>query len=251
VIDFVAEGSIGIATLDRGPVNGLNDAWVARLHEVLDEAEKSKVNVLHVRSALKVFCGGADLKQIGERFDWPVEEQLKSSRLYQGVFARLEKFPGVTLAEINGAAFGGGLELALACDLRIASTAAKLSLPEVGLGLLPGAGGTQRLTKLCGRAVALRMILGAEVVDGQEAFARGIVQWLGQPENLAAEASKIANRYSRMPRLAVAAAKAAILAAHEPGVDGFEMETIGLRDLFASAETKALVAAFLANQKAK
>lgn len=249
MIEFDVEGRIGVATLNRGPVNGLNDAWVARLHEVLDEAEKQKICVLHIRSALKVFCGGADLNQIRERFGLSIDEQLKSGRLYQGVFARLEEFPGVTLAEINGAAFGGGLELALACDLRIASSAAKISLPEVGLGLLPGAGGTQRLTRICGRANALRMILGAEVIDAAEALSRGVVHWVAESANVAAEAAKIAARYAKMPKLAVAAAKAAILAADKAGVDGFEMETSGLRGLFSSEETRTLVAAFLVNQK--
>lgn len=249
MIDFDVDGRVGVVTLNRDPVNGLNDAWVARLEEVLDGAEAQNIGVLHIRSALKIFCGGADLNQIRERFDWPVEDQLKSGRLYQEIFARLESFPGVTLAEINGAAFGGGLELALACDLRVASSRAKFSLPEVGLGLLPGAGGTQRLTRLCGRATALRMILGAEVVDAQEALSRGIVHWVAEPQNLTTEAAAIVGRYAKMPGMAVSAAKAAILAAGKAGADGFEMETSGLRGLFLSAETRALVTAFLAHQK--
>ena len=95
----------------------------------------------------------------------------------QRLYARIERLPQVTLAEIGGAAMGGGLELALACDLRIAAVEAKLGLPEARLGLIPGAGGTQRLTRLCGRPVAARLILGAETLDGAAARELGIVHW--------------------------------------------------------------------------
>ena len=131
----------------------------------------------------------------------------------QAVFARLESLPRVTLAEIGGAALGGGLELALCCDLRIAAHEAKIGLPEVGIGLIPGLGGTQRLTRLVGRGIASRLILGAEPVDGAAAQALGIVQWAVPRAELAAEAARIARRIAALPLPALRVAKELIAAA--------------------------------------
>jgi enoyl-CoA hydratase len=247
LIDLGISEKIATITLNRPPVNGMNDEWVMRFHEVLDVLERrSDWNVALVRSALKVFCAGADLKQLRVRFEKPIEEQIQAGKRYQALFARIEKLPQATIAEIGGAALGGGLELAMACDLRIASSRAKLGLPEVGLGLLPGAGGTQRLTWLCGRAIALRMILAAETISGDEAARVGLINWAVEETHVAEEARSRAQRYASMPRHAVAAAKAAITAATNPGADGFAVETEGVRALLQSRETRDLVAAFLA-----
>src|SRR5207342_2828775 len=135
--------------------------------------------VLHLRSAQKVFCAGADLREVRERID----AADGPDRMYayvagiQRLYSRIERLSQVTIAEIGGAAMGGGLELALACDLRIAAAEAKLGLPEARLGLIPGAGGTQRLTRLCGPALAARLILGAEIIDGAAAERLGAVHW--------------------------------------------------------------------------
>lgn len=252
MIELELADAIAIVTLNRPPVNGMNDAWVARFHEILGELENSPLcNVILIRSALKLFSGGADLKQIQERFAQPIERQLEAGRGYQALFARLESMPQVTIAEIAGAALGGGLELALACDLRIASTRARLGLPEVGLGLLPGAGGTQRLTRLCGRPVALRIILGAETISGEEAHRLGLATWLVEDGEAANFARARAQHYASMPRHAVAAAKAAIAQAFDPRVDGYALETEGVRALLASPQTQQLVRAFLTNAAAR
>ena len=144
----------GVATLvmDGAPVNALSDARVAEFHSLLDGLdERDDWSVLHIRSALKVFSAGADLKEMRERFvaEDGLERQIAAVRGYQRLFARIEALPRVTLAEINGAALGGGFELALACDLRVAALEAKMGLPELRLGLLPGAGGTQRMSMAC------------------------------------------------------------------------------------------------------
>jgi enoyl-CoA hydratase/carnithine racemase len=252
MIDLELADGIAVLSLNRPPVNGMSDAWVARFHEILGELEDNALcNVILVRSALKLFSGGADLKQIQERFAQPIERQLDSGRGYQALFARLESMPQVTIAEIAGAALGGGLELTLACDLRVASTRAKLGLPEVGLGLLPGAGGTQRLTRLCGRAVALRIILGAETISAVEAHRVGLVTWLVEDGEAEGFARARAQHYASMPRQAVAAAKAAIAQALDPRVDGYALETEGVRALLASPQTQQLVQAFLSNATAK
>ena len=151
--------AVATLTLSRPPVNAINREWVERFEQRLDElAARSDWKVLHLRSDQKVFSAGADLNEMRESF----HAAGGSDRMYsyvagiQRLYARIERLPQLTLAEIGGAAMGGGLELALACDLRIAAAEAKLGLPEIRLGLIPGAGGTQRLTRLCGPAVAAR-----------------------------------------------------------------------------------------------
>jgi enoyl-CoA hydratase/carnithine racemase len=137
---------VATLTLSRPPVNAINDQWLTSFESKLDQLAKYKCAVLHLRSNQSVFCAGADLAEIG----WRMSLADGADRIYayvariQRLYARIERLPQVTVAEIGGAAMGGGLELALACDLRFAATEAKLGLPEARLGLIPGAGGTQR-----------------------------------------------------------------------------------------------------------
>jgi enoyl-CoA hydratase/carnithine racemase len=238
--------AVATITLDRPPVNAINDAWVAAFHGALDELDgRNDWSVLHIRSAIKVFCGGADLKQIRSNFDRPIDVQVEQGRRFQALFSRIELVSKVTLAEVGGMALGGGLELALACDLRITSTATKLGLPEVGLGLIPGAGGTQRLTRLCGRPTSLRLILAGEIIDGAEAYRLGLAQWCVEPENLAGEAARLAARYAVVPSHALSAAKAAITAATDSNVDGYAIEAESVRTCLESDLTRSLVGRFL------
>ena len=247
MIDLRVDRSVATVTLCRAPVNAMSDEWVERFHQVLDALdERDDWLVLHVRSAQKIFSAGADLSQIAENFSQPMEAQLDVGRRYQKLFHRISRLSAITLAEIGATALGGGLELALACDLRVASSKAKMGFPEVTLGLIPGAGGTQRLTWLCGRAVASRLILSGEVIPAEEAHRLGLVQWCLPPERFAEEAEQIANRYASMPRYAALGAKAAIAAALDPAVDGFALETEVVRTCFESAQTRSLVSSFLA-----
>src|SRR3974390_2022102 len=164
----IADG-VATVTLTRPPVNAISETWVRAFAAALDDlGERGGWTVLHLRSSQKVFCAGADLKEVRARIEAPDGPD----RMYayvagiQRLYARIERLPQVTVAEIGGAAMGGGLELALACDLRIAALEAKLGLPEARLGLIPGAGGTQRLTRLCGRPVGQRLNLRAAGVGG-------------------------------------------------------------------------------------
>jgi enoyl-CoA hydratase/carnithine racemase len=243
----VTEG-VATVTMNAPPVNAMSDAWVAGFVRLLDELEaRVDWSVLHLRSALKIFAAGADLKEMRARFEVAdgVEAQLVAVRGYQTLFARIEALPRVTLAEIGGSALGGGLELALACDLRVAAREAKLGLPELRLGLLPGAGGTQRLTRLCGRAASLRLILGAEVLDGAEAERLGLVQWSEPTSELPAAATAIARRYAALPAHAAAAAKSCITSASDPALDGFREEIEQTRALLQDHRTRVLVRGFL------
>ena len=144
---------------------------------------------------------------------------------------------------------GGGLELALACDLRIAAESARLGLPEARLGLLPGAGGTQRLTLLCGVPVAKRLILGAEVVDGVEAARLGIVHWAVPGNQLQEKAEALAKGIAALPSASLAACKRCIAAAGKPDHDGYGMELAATEDLLAAADTQSRVRAFLAGRR--
>jgi enoyl-CoA hydratase len=235
-------------TLARPPVNALDDALVDALEAALESAcADPGITVVHLRSACKVFCAGADLALMSESIATPqgLERMLALIKRLQRMAARLENAPLVTLAEIGGAALGGGFELALACDLRIAAQEAKVGLPEAGLGLLAAAGGTQRLTRLVGPGMARRLILGAETLDGAAAQRLGLVQWAVPRADLAQAAQALAERIAALPRHALAAAKECIAAALDAGRDGFAEEIAHTRHLYQQPATQNLVAAFL------
>jgi enoyl-CoA hydratase len=239
-----------IATLmmNNPPANAMSDEWIAAFHTRLDElTERHDWSVLHIRSALKIFCGGGELKELRARFNAPdgVEAQLKAIHGYQRLYDRIETLPRVTLAEINGAALGGGFEMALACDLRIAAHEARLGLPELRLGLLPGAGGMQRMTRFAGRATALRLLLGAEQIGGAEAERLGLVQWSAPLADLPAMAEETARRYAALPTHAVASAKAYIIAAATSDDGGYAEEMARTRELLQTEATRTLIRAFL------
>jgi len=245
-------GQIATLTLSSPPVNALSEAWVAGLACEVDAlTARQDWKVLHFRSDQKVFCAGADLKEMRARFeaaDGP-DRTYSYVASIQRLYARIESLPRVTLAEIGGAALGGGFELALACDLRIAGAEAKLGLPEVKLGLIPGAGGTQRLTRLVGRGLAGRLILGAEAVDGQTAEKLGLVQWACPRAELAARAAEIAARIAQLPAAALAAAKHCIASAATPGRGGYGEELEVTRSLQTDTETRERVSAFVAGAR--
>ncbi len=241
-------GHVMVATLSRPPVNALDGELVGRLEAALDAAVADpEIAVLHIRSDQTTFCAGADLALMRSCFDTPQgrDAMVALVRRMQRLFGCIENAAVVTLAEIGGAAMGGGLELALACDLRVAALEAKLGLPEVRLGLLPAAGGTQRLTRLCGRATAARIILGAEAVDGAEALRLGLVQWAQPRERLGDWCRELAARLGAMPRSALAAGKRCIAAEGDPDRDGFAAEITATRELYDDPETRRRVSAFL------
>jgi len=243
---------VAVIVMSAPPVNALSQAWLDGLGAQLDRlAARTDWKILHLRSDQKAFCAGADLKEMRARFEAPdgPDRTYAYVAAIQRLYARIEALPQVTLAEIAGAALGGGLELALVCDLRIAALEAKLGLPEVSLGLIPGAGGTQRLPRLLGRGHAGRLILGAEVVDGAVAHALGLVQWTCPRAEIADRAAAIARRIASLPAAALLAAKACIAAASEPGRGGFTDELEATRGLQTDAETRARVERFLAGER--
>jgi enoyl-CoA hydratase/carnithine racemase len=251
-ISLVIDGPVAVATLARAPVNAIDDDWIARLAEVVQAAEAARgARVLLIRSSERIFSAGADLALMRSRFDSAPgrEKMVAFAREMQRAYARLEASPLVSIAEIGGAAMGGGLELALACDFRIASAEAKLGLPEARLGLLPGAGGTQRLTRLCGETTAKRLILGAEVVDGTEAARLGIVQWAVPAGELICRAQRLATDLAALPAESLAACKRCIGAAAKGDGKGYELELEATGMLLASADTQGRVRDFLEKRR--
>jgi enoyl-CoA hydratase len=242
-------GTVVVATLSRPPVNALNRGMIEELRAIVDEiTADDSVSVLHLKSDQKIFSAGADLALMHSCFatvSGP-DEMVEVVRQMQDLFFRIEAAPVISVAELAGTAVGGGMELALACDVRVAANEAKLGLPESKLGLLPGAGGTQRLAQLCGRGVASRLILGAEIIDGAEAERLGLVEWARPRAELAEWTAKIVTRFAAIPHAAIAANKRCIAASGDPARSGYEQEISLTRTLYDHPETRKRVSEFLA-----
>ena len=249
MFDMEIRNEIATITLQHPPVNALSRAWADAFHTVLDRLEqRADWRILRIRSGLRLFSAGGDIKQFAARLEASDAGVLltEEATYYQGLFNRIQTLPQITIAEIQGVAAGGGFELALACDLRIAGESARVGLPEVGLGLLPSAGGTQRMTRLVGTGRALRLIGGAELVGAAEALRLGLVEWMLPDENFAVAAAAIAKRFAGQPREALRAAKSCIVAAIDPARDGFAEEVEAPTYLMHTPETRARITEFAA-----
>lgn len=183
-----------VVTLNRpDALNALSFAILGEIRDALGEVAKTDARVLIVTGAGdRSFCAGADIKELRERTQ---AEQRAGAERGQAVFARLDTLPVPSVALINGYAFGGGLELALACTFRLATPNAKVGLPEVKLGLIPGYGGTQRLPRVVGEARALDMILTGRTVAADEALAMGLLNEVVDGDPLEA-AMRFARRFT-------------------------------------------------------
>jgi enoyl-CoA hydratase len=251
MITLAIADSIATLTMSRPPVNAVSDDLIKLFEARLDQIEAHPdCKIVHLRSDQKVFCAGADLTEVRERFNAAdgCERAYQYVSRLQRLYGRIERLQQVTLVEIEGAAIGGGLELALACDLRIVAADAKVGLPETRLGLIPAGGGTQRLTRLCGRSVAARLILGAEILSGTDAVRLGLCQWAAARAEIAARAGEIVQRIAALPAAALVGSKKCIAAADEPGDHGFFAEREETRRLSTNRDTRERVAAFLAGQ---
>lgn len=252
MLDLTISKRVAWITLSRPPVNALNDQLIAQFHALLDQLElRDDWGVLAFVSNQKVFCAGADLAQIEECINTQegADRMVQIITQFQSLFLRIETLNATTIAVISGAALGGGLELALACDLRIAANEAKLGLPEAGLGVIPGAGGTQRLTQLCGKGIASRLILGAEIINGQEAHQLGLVQWSVPRSDLALQSQELAERLAQLDRSASEFSKKCIAAANSPDINGFTLEIEATRTLYKRSSTRERIGAFLNKSK--
>jgi enoyl-CoA hydratase len=235
-------------TINReSKLNALNRDTIAELHTAFADAFSDKAigGIIITGVGQKAFVAGAD---IAEFSDLDVESATVVSRENQAkVFDLIANGNKPVIAAINGYALGGGLELALASHIRIASTTAKMGLPEVSLGLIPGYGGTQRLTKLVGSGKALEMILTADMIAADEAYRVGLVNHVVNQEEIIVKAEEILNRILQRAPLAVAAAITAVNAAGTPG--GFTVEISEFGNCFGNKDTKEGIAAFLEKRK--
>ncbi|MDH4616274.1 enoyl-CoA hydratase-related protein [Brevibacillus sp. AY1] len=210
-VKFERDGHIGIITLNRpDELNALNYDTLERLGEMLDQVrlDQKETRVLIVRAQGRAFCAGADLK---ERRTLTEQQVRRNVRKIRDVFTALERLPQPTIAMINGFAFGGGFELALACDFRFAVEEAKMGLTEVSLGIIPGAGGTQRLSRLIGPSLAKELILTARRISAKDAYELGFLNGVAADhDELEARAFGLAREILANAPLAVYQAKAAI-----------------------------------------
>jgi enoyl-CoA hydratase len=176
-IELTRREEFALITLNRPEaLNALSFALLGELDRTLQAVAASDARALLITGAgAKAFCAGADVKELQGR---SLAEQKRGAETGQAIFARLERLPMPSIAIINGYAFGGGLELALACTLRIATRNARMALPEIKLGLIPGYGGTQRLPRVVGEARALDMILTGRTVEAEEAHRIGLLNRL-------------------------------------------------------------------------
>nr|WP_224753790.1 enoyl-CoA hydratase [Paenibacillus terricola] len=244
---------VATVTLNRPPVNALSTEVIDELSACLDKlAADSEVKAIVLTGEGKCFAAGADIKQFTSAFgDAQAATQL--ARSVQEKFRRIETMKKPVIAAINGAALGGGLELALSCHLRIAADEAQLGLPELNLGLIPGYGGTQRLTRLIGKAKATEMILLSQPVTGQQAEQIGLVNKSVPREQLLQAALEWAERIAHDRS---AASVAAALTAINDGLDGtleegLERETELFGELFETESMREGVTAFIEKRPAK
>jgi enoyl-CoA hydratase len=246
------EPPLAYITINRPEVmNALSNALTEELGQAFDEVEKDEeIRVLIITGAgEKAFMAGADIKEVQER-DFVLGR--KQTRRRQEVLNKLAEMPIPVIAAINGFALGAGLEMAIACTLRIASTNAKMGSPEVNLGIIPGDGATQRLPRLVGFGRAMELVLTGGMIDAEEAYRIGLVNKVVPLENLMDEVKKLANLLASKPPLALQYAKEAVNRSMEVGLyEGMAHESYLHALACASEDKKEGVAAFLEKRKAQ
>lgn len=223
------EGKVAVLTISRPKaLNALNSETLKELDLAIDEiAKDEEIYAVVLTGDGKAFVAGAD---ITEMKDLDVMGGRRFGNLGNKVFRKLETLEKPVIAAVNGFALGGGCELSMACDIRIASSKAKFGQPEVGLGITPGFGGTQRLPRLVGLGMAKELIYTAKIIRADEALRIGLVNKVVEPENLLAEAKELANTIAGQAPIAVSLCKAAINKGIQLDIDSalsYESEIFG------------------------
>ena len=242
---------IGFLTINRPDVlNALNARVLEEIDMVLDQIEqKGGIRVLILTGAGRAFVAGAD---IGEQSVLDMEGGRAWGKRGSAIFRRLELLSIPTIAAVNGFALGGGCELAMACDMILASSKAKFGQPEVGLGIMPGFSGTQRLPRLVGKAKAMELILTGEMIKAEEALRIGLVNEVTEPEALLARAEELARAIEKSGSLAVKYAKTAVIRGTQMDMDsGIAMENELFAMCFATEDQKEGMQAFLEKREPK
>jgi enoyl-CoA hydratase/carnithine racemase len=243
------EGGVATIRIDRPPANALARPVSLELSEAAatvagDEAVRAVV----VWGGERIFAAGADIRKM---VGYGPDEIASDVGALEQACRDLEAIPKVTIAAINGFALGGGLEVALSCDVRFVAEDARLGLPEIKLGIIPGSGGTQRLPRLVGLAKARHLILTGRQVDAAEALAIGLVDRLAAPGEVYRVAVDEARAFAAGPLLAYAAAKRAMAAADQPLEEGLRVEREAFVALFATRDQEEGMRAFLEKREPK
>lgn len=246
------ENSIATVTINRPEkLNALNKATIEELHQVFSTLEKNDETrvIILTGSGEKAFVAGADISEFA---DFTVEEGIQLAAQGQDIlFNFVENLKTPVIAAINGFSLGGGLELAMACHLRVAADTAKMGLPEVSLGVIPGYGGTQRLPQLIGKGRAMELIITAGMIPAEEAYRMGLVNHVVPQSTLLDFCNGIASKIIKNSPLAISNAINAINANYKDGENGFETEIKSFGRCFGTEDFKEGTAAFLEKRKAE
>ena len=242
--------SVATLRLDRPPMNALNIEVQEQIRAAAAEAsERDDVRAVVLYGGPNVFAAGADIKEMA---DMGYTDMVKRSGALSSAFTAVARIPKPVVAAVTGYALGGGCELALCADVRFAAADAKLGQPEILLGIIPGAGGTQRLARLVGPARAKELIFTGRFVAAEEALSLGLVDKVVPPEAVYDEALGWASRFARGPAYALRAAKEAVDRGLEADLDtGLEIERQQFAALFATADRTTGMTSFLENGPGK
>ena len=231
-------------------LNAINRAVLEELNQVFSDlrTDTSVRVIVLTGSGEKAFVAGADIAEFSEF--GPVEGRALAQKGQDAVFTFIEQMNKPVIAAINGFALGGGLELAMACHIRIASANAKMGLPETSLGVIPGYGGTQRLAQIIGKGRAMELILSCQMLAADQALDFGLVTQVVPQEELLPAAAALAQKILKNSPFAIGQAIQAVNAAYEEGLNGFEAEVNGFGTCFGSEDFKEGTQAFLEKRKA-
>lgn len=249
MISLAVEGKVAFLLLDRGPVNAIDTGMLECLTTITKEIGASDtIAAIVVHASGRFFCGGADINMMAEADidEAPVLLSAFASR-FQQTLASFRRLAQPTVCAIDGAAIGGGLELALSCDIRVMGRSARCGFGEIKLGLLPAAGGTQLLSTIAGKAVARDLILTGRMIDGSEAARLGLVERVVEDGQALSLATEIAKDLSAHPIAALRAAKQCIALAESDA--GFSAEIDHTEALHRNPDTRALIAAFVSSRR--
>ena len=238
-------------TINRpNQLNALNGETIAELGEAFKslEADINVQAIIITGSGAKAFVAGADIKEF-YKFDVTQGREL-AAKGHQSLFDLVQNLTTPVIGAVNGFALGGGLELAMACHFRLASDNAKLGLPEVTLGVIPGYGGTQRLAQLVGKGRAMEMIMTAKMISAEDALNYGLINHVTALEELMPACKKIALKIVKNSPIAIASAIRAINAGYTDGINGFETEIEEFGKCFGTEDFKEGTTAFVEKRKA-